>query len=354
MNILAIETSCDETAAAVVADGRDVRSSVLSSQMKTHDVTGGVVPEVAARMQLEMVIPVVAEALTTAKAEWADIDAVTVTRGPGLIGPLLVGVETAKALAYARGLPLIPTNHLAGHLYACLIEEPDFAWPYLGLVVSGGHTELVLMHGHHQFELLGSTRDDAAGEAFDKVGRLLGLSYPGGPHVSKLAESGNAAAIGFPRPMLDQNNFDFSFSGLKTAVRQEVGLGGAGPTGRAAAHSLSDQPMADQQRADVAASFQQAVVDTLVAKTVRAAERFSPSAVLLGGGVAANLLLRQALKESLEYCKKRLLVTPPEYATDNAAMIGAAAFWGREQSVNDEGLFGVSADPGWQLSGSVM
>ncbi|MEX1113406.1 MAG: tRNA (adenosine(37)-N6)-threonylcarbamoyltransferase complex transferase subunit TsaD, partial [Patescibacteria group bacterium] len=223
MNILAIESSCDETAAAVVTDGREVRSGVLSSQIAKHRVTGGIVPEVAARAQTETIIPVLEKAMDDAKMEWPDIDAIAVTRGPGLIGPLIVGVETAKALALAKDKPLIPVNHLAGHLYACLADESVFRFPYLGLVASGGHTEFVLMYGYGDFALVGSTRDDASGEAFDKVARLLGLPYPGGPEISKRAVQGDPSAFDFPRPMLNQDNLDVSFSGLKTAVRQAVG-----------------------------------------------------------------------------------------------------------------------------------
>jgi len=360
VNILAIETSCDETAAAVVADGRDVRSNVVSSQIDVHAVTGGVVPEVAARMQLETVMPVVGEAFRKAGVSWAEINALAVTAGPGLIGPLLVGVETAKALAYGRNLPLIPVNHLAGHLYACLAEEPEFAWPYLGLIVSGGHTELVLMRGHHDFELVGSTRDDAAGEAFDKVGRLLGFDYPAGPAISRLAESGNPKAIDFPRAMLDQDNSDMSFSGLKSAVRRFIeGHGGTtalAGTGTGAVDGTDTLAGADvpagKLRADICASFQAAVVEALVTKTTRTAERLGVQTVLLGGGVAANTLLRRELADSLARASRRLLVTPLPYATDNAAMIGMAAYYKRDQATAGEAVFGVGADPAWKLAES--
>ena len=331
MNILAIETSCDETAAAVVSNGRTVRSSIVSSQIDIHAATGGVVPEVAARLQTETIQPVVAEALEAAGINWPKVDAIAVTQGPGLIGSLLVGVETAKALAYAKELPLIPVNHLAGHLYACLAGERTFRFPYVGLVVSGGHTELVLMTGHHEFALLGSTRDDAAGEAFDKVGKLLGLPYPAGPPLSAIAEEGDSRAIDFPIAMSAQDTLDFSFSGLKTAVRRELESGR--PT--------------KKRRADIAASFERAVVEALVVKTTAAVRRLKPSALLLGGGVAANKRLR---KELTERTSEKLLATPPEYATDNAAMIGMAAYWSREQAITGKARLAVSADPSLALA----
>ncbi|MEX2209819.1 MAG: tRNA (adenosine(37)-N6)-threonylcarbamoyltransferase complex transferase subunit TsaD [Patescibacteria group bacterium] len=331
MNILAIESSCDETAAAVVTDGREVRSGVLSSQIAKHRVTGGIVPEVAARAQTETIIPVLEKAMDDAKMEWPDIDAIAVTRGPGLIGPLIVGVETAKALALAKDKPLIPVNHLAGHLYACLADESVFRFPYLGLVASGGHTEFVLMYGYGDFALVGSTRDDASGEAFDKVARLLGLPYPGGPEISKRAVQGDPSAFDFPRPMLNQDNLDVSFSGLKTAVRQAVG----------------DRQITTALVNDVAASFEAAVVDTLVEKAVRAVRRHQPNVVLLGGGVAANRLLRETLERRLPV---PLLLTPPELATDNAAMIGLAAYWQRDEALTDAARLRVSADPGLALA----
>ncbi len=331
MNILAIESSCDETAAAVVVDGREVRSGVLSSQIAKHRVTGGIVPEVAARAQMETIIPVLEKAMDDAKMEWPDVDAIAVTRGPGLIGPLIVGVETAKALALAKDKPLIPVNHLVGHLYACLADESAFRFPYLGIVASGGHTEFVLMHGHGDFTLIGSTRDDASGEAFDKVARLLGLPYPGGPEISKRAAQGDPSAFNFPRPMLDQDNLDVSFSGLKTAVRQTVG-------NRRITTALVN---------DVAAAFEAAVVDTLVEKAVRAVRRHQPNVVLLGGGVAANRLLRKTLEKRLPV---PLLLTPPELATDNAAMIGLAAYWQRDEALTDAARARVSADPGLALA----
>ena len=328
MNILAIETSCDETAAAVVTDGRTVRSSIVSTQIDIHAVTGGVVPEVAARLQLETIIPVIDQAMAKAKCAWEDIDAIAVTAGPGLMGSLIVGVETAKALAYAKSKPLIAVNHLAGHLYACLQDEEPFRFSYLGLIVSGGHTELVLMRGHHDFELIGSTRDDAAGEAFDKVAKLLGLGYPGGPVITELAKQGDPQAIKFPRAMLDQDNLDFSFSGLKSAVLREISGG----------------KVTKQRKADVAASFQAAVVDTLVKKALRAVRAVKPTAVLLGGGVAANPSLRKDLATALKDEGLPLLCTPTEFATDNAAMIGLAAYYQRDEALQGQDLLRLGAD----------
>lgn len=341
MNILAIETSCDETAAAVVADGRHIISHVLSSQMDVHAVTGGVVPEVSARLQLETVIPVISRSLEEAGLGWDKIDAIAVTTGPGLMGSLIVGTVTAQALALTKDKPLIGVNHLAGHVYACFSEGKraqgqslgtnavDF--PNLALIVSGGHTELVRMDGHHSFRMLGSTRDDAAGEAFDKVGRMLGMPYPAGPAVSKLARKGSPQAIGFPRPMLNQDNFDFSFSGLKTAARQAIGA----------------KPLTKARRADIAASFEAAVVDTLVGKTRQAVAKVRPKSLLIGGGVAANERLRRQMVKLAEETGVTLRLSPPGLTTDNAAMIGLAAYWQRHQAVND---FGVSADAGAELT----
>lgn len=309
---LAIETSCDESAAAVVADGRRILSNVVASQADLHERYGGVFPELASRRHLEAVLPVVREALARAGAGWDDIDLLAVTRGPGLVGSLLVGVAAAKALAFARDLPLVGVHHIEGHIYANFLEAGDSpggdpAFPALCLVVSGGHTHLFLLEGHGRLRRLGRTRDDAAGEAYDKVARLLGLPYPGGPAVDRLARQGDGGAIPFPRAMMD-NGFDFSFSGLKTAVATYLERADARPA------------------ADVAASFQEAVVEVLVAKTIRAAEATGALAVLLAGGVAANSRLRAALAEA---CVRRglpLRVPPPLLCTDNAAMIACAGY----------------------------
>ena len=315
--ILAIESSCDETGVAVVVGGRRIEANEVATQVALHAVTGGIVPEVAARQQLRWIIPTLEAALTHAGSGWDDLDAVAVTYGPGLIGSLLVGVNVAKALAVAHDLPLVAVNHIEGHIYAnWLIDagvddplppEPDF--PLLCLVVSGGHTQLVLMHDHGRYTLLGQTVDDAAGEAFDKVGRLLDLPYPGGPAISAAAE-GAASATRFPRAKTD-GAYDFSFSGLKTAVRREV-----------EGYRERNEPIPVD---GIAAAFEEAVVDALATKTVAAAVDHGVASVALGGGVAANRALRRILEERLAAEGLALRVPPPAWCTDNGAMIGAAA-----------------------------
>lgn len=315
MKIFGIETSCDETAAAVVEDGVKVLSNVIASSVDMHQATGGVVPEVAAREHLRQISPVVDKALADAGCEWNDIDAIGVTSSPGLIASLLVGVNTAQTLAYIHQKPLIEVNHVHGHIYANFLERktpPQF--PLLVLTVSGGHNELMFMRGHHDFVKLGETLDDAAGEAFDKVARLLGIGYPGGPVISKLAEKGNPSAFHFPRPMLDgENELNFSFSGLKSAVRREV-------------EQLKKSD--DQTTADLCASFQQAVIEVLVDKLVLAVSRHKVKEVHLAGGVSANRLLRQVAREKLP--DKLPVYWPVEqiFCTDNAAMVASAAYFG--------------------------
>ena len=314
--ILAIESSCDETGVAVVVGGRRIEANAVASQVALHAATGGIVPEVAARQQLRWIVPTLETALADAAVGWSELDAIAVTYGPGLIGSLLVGVNMAKALAVAHGLPLVGVNHIEGHIYANWLTdaepgapmpaEPPF--PLLCLVVSGGHTQLVLMHDHGRYALLGQTVDDAAGEAFDKVGRLLGLPYPGGPAISAAAEGATPAAR-FPRARTD-GRYDFSFSGLKTAVLREV-----------AGYRERGEPIPVD---GVAAAFEEAVVDALVTKTVAAAEAYGVAAVALGGGVAANRSLRATLRDRLAAAGMPLLVPPPAWCTDNGAMIGAA------------------------------
>lgn len=312
MKIFGIETSCDETAAAVVEDGVKVLSNVIASSVDLHQATGGVVPEVAAREHLRQISPVVDKALAEAGCEWKDIDAIAVTVKPGLVASLLVGINTAQSIAYIHQKPLIEVDHITGHIYANFLERPTPPkFPLLVLTVSGGHNELMLMHGHHKFTRLGETLDDAAGEAFDKVARLLGLGYPGGPAISKLAEKGNPHVFEFPRPMLDgKNRLNFSFSGLKSAVRREVDQ----------LDSADDQTIAD-----LCASFQQAVVETLVDKLVLAAQEHDVKEVHLAGGVSANRLLRKMAREKLP--EKLPVFWPAKqiFCTDNAAMIAAAA-----------------------------
>jgi N6-L-threonylcarbamoyladenine synthase len=314
--ILAIESSCDETGVAVVVGGRRIEANQVATQVAVHAATGGIVPEVAARHQLRWIVPTLEAALAEADVDWPEIDAVAVTYGPGLIGSLLVGVNVAKALAVAHGLPLVPVNHIEGHIYANWLTDvaagdplpPEPGFPLLCLVVSGGHTQLVIMHEHGRYTLLGQTMDDAAGEAFDKVGRLLGLGYPGGPAISRAAE-GARPATRFPRARTD-GPYDFSFSGLKTAVLREV----AGLRERGEPIPVDG----------LAAAFEEAVVDALATKTVAAAEREGVAAVALGGGVAANRSLRATLRERLADRGLALLVPPPAWCTDNGAMIGAA------------------------------
>jgi N6-L-threonylcarbamoyladenine synthase len=309
--ILAIETSCDETSVAVVVDGVEVRAHLVASQVNLHRRFGGVVPEVASRRHLEVLNPLLAEALAAAGLSWRDLRAVAVTYGPGLAGSLLVGVMAAKALAFALDLPLVAVNHLEGHIYANFLVEPGLAFPLVCLVVSGGHTDLVLVEGHGAYRVLGRTRDDAAGEAFDKVARVLELDYPGGPHLERLAAQGDPARAPFPRPYLEEASLDFSFSGLKTAVVYSLR--------RARERGL------EVNRADVAAGFQEAVVDVLVEKTVRAAEGHGVDTILLAGGVAANRRLRERLVERAG--SRRVVVPPPVLCTDNAAMIACAAYY---------------------------
>jgi N6-L-threonylcarbamoyladenine synthase len=312
VRILGIETSCDETAAAVVVDGRQIESNRLATQLEMHQQYGGVVPEVAARAHLRAMTPLLESTLQNARADWDDLDAVAVTHGPGLAGALLVGLNTAKALAFARRLPLLGINHLEGHVYAnWLLDSPATSrseprFPLVCLVVSGGHTELVLMQDHGQYRRLGRTVDDAAGEAFDKVARMLGLGFPGGPPIQRAAESGDARRFPFPRARLKES-YNFSFSGLKTAVLRTIeGLNGELPV------------------ADLAASFQEAVVDTLATKTLEAADEFGARQVALAGGVAANLPLRQRIEE---LAQRPVHVPAPSLCTDNGAMIAAAACW---------------------------
>jgi len=338
MQILGIETSCDETAAAVVENGRKIISNIIASSVKLHQKTGGIIPEVAAREQLKCIIPVVEESIksTTGIKSIKSIDAIAVTVGPGLIGSLLVGVETAKTLAYVWQKPIIPINHLQAHLYAnwltpkniepalpagkhrtkCIIE---IKFPAVGLVVSGGHTDLVLMKNHSQIKWLGGTRDDAAGECFDKCARLLGLGYPGGPAISRATESltikHRPLAIKLPRPMINENNFDFSFSGLKTAVLKEV-------------NELKNKKQFNQKTIfQLALGAQESITDVLVEKTLRAAKKYQVKSILLAGGVVANPRLREKFKQSVISCQLsiNLFTPPPSLCTDNATFVAACA-----------------------------
>ena len=305
--ILGIETSCDETAVAIVKNGTEIIANVVASQIESHKRFGGVVPEIASRHHVEAITVVLEEALETANLTYKDIDAIAVTEGPGLVGALLIGVNAAKAIAFAHHIPLVGVHHIAGHIYANrLVQEMQF--PLLSLVVSGGHTELVYMEAHGTFKVLGETRDDAAGEAYDKVARTLNLPYPGGPHIDRLAHEGNAS-IKLPRAWLEEGSYDFSFSGLKSAVINTV-------------HNAEQrgEPIVPE---DLAASFQSSVIEVLVTKTVKAAEEYNVKQVLLAGGVAANKGLRVALQEAFQGRTMDLIIPPLSLCTDNAAMIAA-------------------------------
>lgn len=310
MKILAIETSCDETAAAVIENGK-IKSNIIASQAKLHVKYGGVVPEVAAREHVTAIIPTIDLALKQAKTKLADLDYIAVTQGPGLMTSLLVGVDTAKALGAALGIPVLPINHLEAHIYANFVDK-KIKFPAIALIVSGGHTLLVEMKNHGKYRILGETLDDAAGEAFDKTAKMLGLGYPGGPQLSKLAKKGNPKAFNFPRPMINSNNFEFSFSGLKTAVLYKVN------DLKAISYKL---------KADLAASVQQAIVDVLIAKLEKAIVRYKPKTIMLGGGVAANELLRKHFDLLAKSHKLTRSIPAFEFCTDNAAMIGLAAYY---------------------------
>ncbi|MGD9722064.1 MAG: tRNA (adenosine(37)-N6)-threonylcarbamoyltransferase complex transferase subunit TsaD [Pirellulales bacterium] len=314
-NLLILETTCDETAAAVVTDRLEVRSSVVASQEKLHERYGGVVPELASRAHVERILPVIDETLSQAGLSLDDIDAVAVANTPGLAGSLLVGLAAAKALCVARGLPLIAVNHLQAHVYACRLAAGTDVFPCLGLIVSGGHSSLYRCRTPLEFELLGGTIDDAAGEAFDKVASLLGLPFPGGPSIDRAAQAGNPRAYALPRPLLDSDRLDFSFSGLKTAVRYRIA-----PPGSA----IPPRPLDEQLVADLAASFQEAVVDCLVGKALLAAERAGLRVLCVGGGVAANRRLRERLTEVTGERGIALHIPPMSLCTDNAVM-GAIA-----------------------------
>ncbi|GEL76655.1 tRNA (adenosine(37)-N6)-threonylcarbamoyltransferase complex transferase subunit TsaD [Tenuibacillus multivorans] len=307
--ILALETSCDETAAAVVKGGTELLSNVVATQMDIHEKFGGVVPEIASRHHIEQITIVVEQALDEAKISMEDIDAVAVTEGPGLVGALLIGVNAAKTIAFAHDIPLIGVHHIAGHIYANRLEK-DFKFPLLSLVVSGGHTELIYMREHGHYKLIGETRDDAAGEAYDKVAKALKLPYPGGPVLDRLAHEGHDL-YDFPRAWLENGSYDFSFSGLKTAVINKL--------------NQLQQKQESYRVEDIAASFQASVVDVLVEKTYQAAEELNVEQLIVAGGVSANKGLRTALEGKFEESQIDLMIPPLSLCTDNAAMIGAAA-----------------------------
>lgn len=311
--ILGIESSCDETAAAVIRNGREVLSNVISSQIDLHKLYGGVVPEIASRKHIEKINQVIEEALADAGVTLDDLDAVGVTYGPGLVGALLVGVAEAKAIAYAKKLPLVGVHHIEGHISANYIENPELEPPFLCLVVSGGHTHLVCVKDYGTYEILGRTRDDAAGEAFDKVARAIGLGYPGGPKIDKLSKEGNPDAIAFPKAHIEDSPYDFSFSGVKSSVLNYIN--GCQMKGVA------------YDRADIAASFQKAVTDVLVENAMHAVKEYGLNKFAIAGGVASNSTLRAAMKKACEENGVEFYYPSPIFCTDNAAMIGVAAYY---------------------------
>ena len=313
VTILAVETSCDETAAAVVENGREVLSNVISSQIDLHTLYGGVVPEIASRKHIEKINQVMAEALLQAGKKLSDMDAVAVTYGPGLVGALLVGVSAAKAVSFASGIPLVGVHHIEGHISANYIENRDLEPPFVCLVVSGGHSHLVVVKDYGEYEILGRTRDDAAGEAFDKVARAIGLGYPGGPKIDKVSREGNPEAIAFPRAKVGDSDYDFSFSGLKSAVLNHINH----------ARMMGETI----QVPDLAASFQRAVVDVLVSHAVDAAKELGFDKVAIAGGVASNSALRAGMKENCEKAGIAFYYPSPIYCTDNGAMIGVAGYY---------------------------
>ena len=311
--ILAIESSCDETAASVVKNGREVLSNVISSQIALHTLYGGVVPEIASRKHIEKINQVIEEALSEAGITLKDITAIAVTYGPGLVGALLVGVSEAKAISFATGIPLVGVHHIEGHISANYIENKDLEPPFVCLVASGGHSHLVVVKDYGQYEIIGRTRDDAAGEAFDKVARAIGLGYPGGPKIDKLSKEGNPDAIPFPRAKVAENEYDFSFSGLKSAVLNYIN-----------ACNMKGEPVCE---ADVAASFQKAVIDVLVEHSMHAVKEFGYDKFAIAGGVASNSALREAFEKECDKRHIRFYHPSPILCTDNAAMIGAAGYY---------------------------
>lgn len=335
MKILAFETSCDETSCAVIEDGRKILSNIISTQVPIHKKFGGVVPEIASRHHIEDVLPVAIEALTEASCDWKDVDAVAVTEGPGLVGALLVGVAAAKAAAWALDKPLIGVNHMEGHIFANFLQNPDLEPPFLALVVSGGHTMLVVVRDYNTFELLGETRDDAVGEAFDKIARIMGYPYPGGPHIDRLAKQGNPHAIPFPTPLHKEHSFDFSFSGLKSAVINYL------HTKEMKKETVSNE--------DVAASFQYTVVNTLVTKAMEAMEKTKLTTIVLAGGVAANSGLREELKKECDKRNFRMSYPDSILCTDNGAMIGCRAYYMAQ--IGDYADLTLNANPRLTLRG---
>lgn len=334
MIIIGIETSCDETAVAVVKDGKEILSNLVASQIDLHQSFGGVVPEVASRRHLEVINPLIAETLKENNISLQDISAVAVTQGPGLEGALLVGIAVAKTISFSLNIPIIPVNHIESHIYANFLEQ-GFSLPSICLVVSGGHTDLFIMDESYNFKLLGRTRDDAAGEALDKGAKLLGLPYPGGPVIDKLAKEGNSEFVNFPRAYLGKDSFDFSFSGLKTSL-----LNYLKKNPQSARPELCSGTPNPQSLSDICASYQQAVVDVLVKKTVLAAQKFGISNILIGGGVGANSKLREEFKRKEKEFNLHIKYPSPELCTDNAAMVAVCGYY----KMKNGGNFGLDFD----------
>ncbi|MEA2021080.1 MAG: tRNA (adenosine(37)-N6)-threonylcarbamoyltransferase complex transferase subunit TsaD, partial [Candidatus Caldatribacteriota bacterium] len=311
--IMGIETSCDETAAAIVEKGRKIVANIISSQIKIHNKYGGVVPEIASRKHMEYIIPVIDQALSESGIELNQLSGIAVTYGPGLIGSLLVGLTLAKSISFARKIPLIGINHLEAHIYANFLEHRELKPPIICLIVSGGHTSLVHINDYWDYNILGQTKDDAAGEVFDKISKYLNLGYPGGPVIEKLSGNGNPSAINFPRPLLNKKNFDFSFSGLKTAVIYYI-------------NKLREENK-EIPKHDILASFQQAVVDVLTEKTLKAALKLKVNKIALAGGVAANLYLRKNIKKRAKMYDIKVFYPLPQLCTDNAVMVASAGYY---------------------------
>ena len=333
--VLGIETSCDETAAAVIKDGKFLLSNIVASQVDWHRKYGGVVPEIASRKHLEFINPVIDEALSEAGIEFKDLAGVAVTYGPGLVGGLLVGIAAAKSIAYAHSLPLIAVNHIEGHIYANLISHPEIKPPVICLTVSGGHTDLLYFSEFGDYEILGRSRDDAAGEAFDKIAKVLEIGYPGGPAVEELARQGDENAIDFPRPMIHAQNYDFSFSGLKTAVLNYI--------------NQQRQKNNKLNKANIAASFQKAAIDVLVKKIVKAVKEKKVANVLLAGGVSANQKFRELLTAKLNDLEVNLYYPDLKLCTDNAAMIASAGYF-KWKKTNEKASYALNAEPNLKLN----